>query len=141
MSPGPATPLRVAEWQRNLSAHPNQPWVQHLITGLQEGFRVGYQGERQFRLSPNLPSAMQWPDIRAYLTTECHLGRIVGPLADPTTSLQTYVGGNLLWRAGMERASFSSQNFTPAEDLQLSTDAPGSTGFGAYFNGQWLNGG
>ena len=39
------------------------------------------------------------------------------------------------------KSFFLEPNFTPAEDLQLSTDASGSTGFGAYFNGQWLNGG
>ena len=49
------------------------------------------------------------------------------------------------WQSYLEgwngKSFFLEPNFTPAEDLQLSTDASGSTGFGAYFNGQWLNGG
>ena len=38
------------------------------------------------------------------------------------------------------KSFFQEPFFTPAADLQLFTDASGTIGFGAYFNGNWLNG-
>ena len=38
------------------------------------------------------------------------------------------------------KSFFQEPFFTPAADIQLFTDASGTIGFGAYFNGNWLNG-
>ena len=38
------------------------------------------------------------------------------------------------------RSFFSFDKWTPAHDMQLQTDASGSIGFGAVYNGKWLHG-
>ena len=38
------------------------------------------------------------------------------------------------------RSFFLLDNWTPAPDLHLQTDASGSIGWGAYFNGRWIHG-
>ena len=47
---------------------------------------------------------------------------------------KSYLGG---WNG---KSFFLEPNYTPAADLNLFTDASGSIGYGAYFNGKWLNG-
>jgi len=36
-----ATPLKVDNWRRMLTDHPNRPLVEFFIAGLTEGFRIG----------------------------------------------------------------------------------------------------
>ena len=36
-----STPLSISTWQQALALHPNWEWVQHLMAGLQDGFRIG----------------------------------------------------------------------------------------------------
>ena len=55
--------------------------MRYLIRGLTEGFRIGFGSTAPLHSAPrNMLSARQHPDVvRAYLTKECALGRILGP--------------------------------------------------------------
>ena len=78
------TPLRWEEWDRSLSAHPDQSFRAYVVSGIRYGFRVGFGGPIPCRKSAcNMASARSKPEvIREYLATECSEGRVLGPL-DP----------------------------------------------------------
>lgn len=61
-----------------------------LVEGFKYGFRLGYEGPRVTRLSNNLISASQYPDIvEKKIKKEVSLGRIVDPFSNlPFTNLQ-----------------------------------------------------
>ena len=40
---GVATPLRVDEWATLLEAHPDRQFVQYILSGIANGFRIGFQ--------------------------------------------------------------------------------------------------
>ena len=37
------TPLKVAEWDHMLAQHPDKQYVPYLLSGIQEGFWIGYE--------------------------------------------------------------------------------------------------
>ena len=90
LPPPSPSPLRVVRWQETLQHHPNGQLIWFLIWGLQEGFRLGYRAQWRY-LHPakrNIPSAYEHPQvIDAYLTNECHLGRVLGPFTQPLCPL------------------------------------------------------
>ena len=52
----------------------------YLVCGFKNGFRIGFQGDRHFRASPNLKSASEFPEImEEQLAKEISQGRIAGP--------------------------------------------------------------
>jgi hypothetical protein len=52
----------------------------YLVCGFNNGFRIGFQGDRHFRASPNLKSASEFPEIvEKKLAKEISQGRIAGP--------------------------------------------------------------
>ena len=52
----------------------------YLVGGFNNGFRIGVQGDRQFRASPNLKSASELPEIvEEKLAKKIFQGRIAGP--------------------------------------------------------------
>ena len=64
--------------------HPNQHFVANLTAGLNQGFRVGYQGNRLPKRAKNLRSAYQHPLlIEENLLEEVQLGRLAGPFESP----------------------------------------------------------
>ena len=75
------TPLLMDAWAAALSAHPNQPWVQALVLGLQQGVRIGYHPACRFRRAKeNCRSARDHPYIvDDYLASELALKRVAGP--------------------------------------------------------------
>ena len=55
-----------------------------MLTGLCEGFRIGYEGPRYFRDCINLKSCREYPQVISdKITTELNLGRIQGPFERP----------------------------------------------------------
>ena len=65
-----------------LTDHPNRPLVDFFITGLTEGFRIGFRDQSTPLKSAkrNLSCALQHPDVvQTYLTEEMALGRVAGP--------------------------------------------------------------
>jgi hypothetical protein len=56
------------------------PSLLNLVCGFNTGFRIGFQGDRHFRASPNLKSASEFPEIvEEKLVKEISQGRIAGP--------------------------------------------------------------
>ena len=75
---------RPLPFARLLSNHPNPQFTATLISHLSHGFDIGYQGHRGDVCMPNLPSALQHPEvIDKYVAQECAQGRIAGPFPYP----------------------------------------------------------
>lgn len=78
------SPLNVVQWGRYLQSYPDREFVALLLTGMQEGFRIGFSyGTSQLRSAGhNMGSADENPEVvDQYLATECKLGRVIGPLS------------------------------------------------------------
>ena len=82
---GVATSLRWEIWQEALIAHPDREMVDYIVTGLREGFRIGYnyQAHKCKRSEDNMRSAKDHPQVvDSYIRKECEAGRLLGPF-DP----------------------------------------------------------
>ena len=86
------TPVNVDRLETELFNYPFEPFVTHLLQGFRFGFRIGYDGPRQFRFSKNLKSATSLPDvIERNLLKEVSVGRTAGPFCSPPfTNFQIY---------------------------------------------------
>ena len=85
------TPLVLACWKSQLRSHPDLEFVSYLLSGIANGFRIGfnYNKHRHRSAKRNMLSANQNPEaVREYLSKECGLGRVVGPLEKGYLPLQ-----------------------------------------------------
>ena len=67
------SPLKPAMWEVLLAEYPDRRFVDHLMRGLREGFRIGCYASRQNlqSVSTNMSSAMLHPEvIQKYLQDE-----------------------------------------------------------------------
>ena len=79
-----SSPIDIYRLDLELTNHPDRKFVFNLLSTLKEGARIGYCGPRSTRVSPNLISATQHPDVvSANLEQEVNLGRVAGPYAAP----------------------------------------------------------
>ena len=94
-NPTVSTPLNVDKLALELVNHPNSSFVNNLINALRHGTRIGYLGPHKPRVSHNLISASQHPDVvSGNLNKEVQLGRIAGPFpAPPLPDLQCHPVG------------------------------------------------
>ena len=79
----PVSPFRVDQWEEELSAFPVRAFAGYIGTGLQEGFRIGfdYGAARLLSAKRNLSSASSHTAvIDKYLAKERACGRLVGPI-------------------------------------------------------------
>lgn len=77
------TPVIVNTYAKYLQGY-NSTLYHFLIQGFQVGFRIPFQGDRQFRLSRNLPSLLGKEDIlQQKIEQEIKAGRVAGPYDDP----------------------------------------------------------
>ena len=74
---------RVSAWASALAAHPDKAFVRFLLSGINEGFRIGFRPPSLLRsASCNMRSALNHPDVvQAYLDAECSRGRMLGPFS------------------------------------------------------------
>ena len=76
------SPLSVSGWRYLLRGYPNQDLVHFFLSGISEGFRIGYT-YKEFTCKSaqtNLFGALSHPEIvDQYLETEISLGRVIGP--------------------------------------------------------------
>ena len=80
----PRTPIDIPELAAELSLHPDSSFRSFLLHGLTHGFRIGYNGPRDFLISKNLSSAIENPEIvDNYLADECVRGHTAGPFDTP----------------------------------------------------------
>lgn len=75
------TPLNLGAWSKCLEYHPDKAFVQYILTGVTQGFRVGFNtGARLRPAKRNIPSADQHPEVISdYIQKEKAAGRILGP--------------------------------------------------------------
>ena len=79
-----STLINVDRLAQELADHPDQNFVTDSIKGLRERFFIVCTGPEHDRVSPNLKSANEHPDIvNAYLTQEIQSGHIGGPHDEP----------------------------------------------------------
>ena len=82
--PAVFTPLNVDKLALELVNHPNRSFVDSLINALGYGTRIGYLGPQKSRVSTNLVSASQHPEVvSANLSKEMRMGRVAGPFSAP----------------------------------------------------------
>ena len=77
------SPLVVDQWRALLSEHPDGEFKEFLLSGIVEGFRIGFNYTQSECRSAkrNMLSAMQNPSVVSdYLSKERSLGRVIGPL-------------------------------------------------------------
>ena len=80
-------PIKGAILERELSHHPNRDFSNSLINALRFGTHVGYTGPEKYRVSRNLISAVQHPEVvSSNLTKQISLGRIAEPFPSPLLS-------------------------------------------------------
>ena len=75
------TPLDVSNWNKLLADHPNRPLVDFFITGITEGFRIGFKEQSTPLKSAkrNLSYALQHPKtVENYLSEEITHGHVAG---------------------------------------------------------------
>ncbi len=73
------TPLMWERWQEALGDHPDGEWVEFLVTGIKEGFRLGHDQSRvvlQERRGTMYEASQHVEVIRAYLDKELEANRI-----------------------------------------------------------------
>lgn len=77
------TPLRLREWERGLSSHPDREFVQYVCNGIRDGFRIGfrYRTARCKGSSSNMGSAQSHKEVvEQYIAAECEARRLLDPL-------------------------------------------------------------
>ena len=86
LPPHKVSPIRVDRLRKEASAHPDPWFVDYVLTGIQEGFHVGFnpalvslRSARQNMLSASLQPSV----IDDYLRTELAKGRVAGPFSTP----------------------------------------------------------
>ena len=84
LKPQVSTPIDIYRLELELANHPDRNFVSNLLSTLKEGARIGYSGPRSSRVSPNLISATQHPEVVTLnLQKEVTLGRVAGPYPLP----------------------------------------------------------
>ena len=73
-----ASPFKPEAWQRSLSSIPDKAFVEFLLRGISNGFRIGVAEGYSFQPAKwNLKSAYDHPEVVAgYLEREVKLGRL-----------------------------------------------------------------
>ena len=94
-TPPVSTPINVNILEEELSSHPDRNFVNSLVNCLRYGTHVGYNGPQKSRVSRNLISATQHPDVvSSNISKEVNLGRVAGPFASsPLPHLQCHPVG------------------------------------------------
>ena len=89
-----ATPLRVQAWEQGLKNVPDKQFVQYILSGLKQGFRIGFN----FATNPladgskNLVSALEHPEvIDEYLSQEKWLHHMVVILSSFMSSILCHI--------------------------------------------------
>ena len=79
------SPLKVDQFCRELSHHPNPQLVSSVLDGIRHGFKLGFSHHQPLRSARrNKPSAYAHPAvIDEYLANEVSLGRVAGPFTSP----------------------------------------------------------
>ena len=80
------SPLRLAQFQLELCHHPDRSAVAFVISGIQEGFRIGFKASSVSlkSASSNMRFSLEHPSvIDSYLQSEVSARRVAGPFPSP----------------------------------------------------------
>ena len=81
------TPLNANIFRTELENHPDQDFVKYIISGISNGFDIGFQGPDSSYIARNMKSIKEHPDIiEKYVNEEVSAGRILGPFSFPPLS-------------------------------------------------------
>ena len=83
LKPQVSTPNDIYRLELELANHPDRNFVSNLLSTLEEAARIGYSGPRSSRVSPNLISATQHPEVVTLNWQKVSLGRVAGPYPSP----------------------------------------------------------
>ena len=77
-----SSPLVLDAWRVALQSHPDREWVECLLTGKREGFRIGLMQTPHCQSSQgNTPSATdKVKAVSSFLTSQCGKGHMLGSL-------------------------------------------------------------
>ena len=86
----PSTPICIPNLAQELKHYPNLQFATELLHDLQFGCRIGYQGPRYHRITPNLKSTLLHPEaVTDALHKEISRGHTAGPFSSlPLLTLQ-----------------------------------------------------
>ena len=125
----PSTPVCIPNLAQELMNHPDRQFASDLVHDLQFGCRIGYQGPRHHRITPNLKSTLLHPDaVTEALLKEVSRGHTAGPFSSlPLPTLQCSPLGLVpkkdgSWRLIMDLSSprgSSINDFISKEDYTL----------------------
>ena len=125
----PSTPVCIPNLAQELMNHPDRQFASDLVHDLQFGCRIGYQGPRHHRITPNLKSTLLHPDaVTEALLKEVSRGHTAGPFSSlPLPTLQCSPLGLVpkkdgSWRIIMDLSSprgSSINDFISKEDYTL----------------------
>ena len=72
------SPIRVNVWHQSLTEHPDQRFVQYMLKGLEESFRIGFQYQQAHLIGCKSNLVINNPSVvTEYLDTEVRLNRVV----------------------------------------------------------------
>ena len=72
------SPIRLSIWRQSLATHPDQHFVQYILKGLENGFRIGFQYQQAQLKQCSSNMAIKDPSVVSeYLHTELSLNRLV----------------------------------------------------------------
>lgn len=75
-----SSPLIPHEWEAALANHPDREFVEYVVRGIREGFRIGYDYKRQPKIKrpKNMRSADENPQpVDRYVQEEVRAGRLI----------------------------------------------------------------
>ena len=78
------SPLQAQVWQVLLQDHPDRSLVDYVISGIQEGFHIGfnYPSSLCHSAQRNMFSSREHPAVVSqYIASECHMKRMHGPFS------------------------------------------------------------
>ena len=78
---GVFTPLKLEHWESLLASHLDKEYVNYLLRGIREGFRIGFKESGSVSLARrNMHSALENSEVvSAYLAEEKRRGVLLGP--------------------------------------------------------------
>ncbi|KAL9976443.1 hypothetical protein ACROYT_G013744 [Oculina patagonica] len=125
----PSTPVCIPNLAQELKHYPDRQFASDLLHDLQFGCRIGYQGPRHHRITPNLKSTLLHPEaVTEALQKEISRGHTAGPFSSlPLPTLQCSPLGVVpkkdgSWRIIMDLSSprgSSINDFISKEDYTL----------------------
>ena len=119
LKPQVSTPIDIYRLELELANHPDCNFVSNLLSTLKEGARIGYSGPRSSRVSPNLISATQHPEVVTLnLQKEVTLGRVAGPYpSQPLPNFQCHPVGVVPKKHSTEWRTIYHLSYPPGDSI------------------------